>query len=154
MLKGLTTGAVATVPFTAIMFGGKYLFPAHEARAVPPKQITARIVDSVSPVTVSEPSLNLATTFAHFGYGAMTGAIFESMTKSYHGNKVVAGVAFGVGVWALSYMGWLPSLGLQPSITRQPRGRNVTMIAAHLQWGAVIGYCHRNHRVTSSFTGR
>jgi putative membrane protein len=40
-------------------------------------------------------------------------------------------------VWAGSYLGWLPALGLRQSATRDYPSRNIQMIAAHLVWGAV-----------------
>jgi hypothetical protein len=48
-------------------------------------------------------------------------------------------VAFGVAVWLLSYMGWLPAIGLFGPATRDTQGRSALMVAAHLVWGAALG---------------
>lgn len=42
------------------------------------------------------------------------------------------------GVWTVSYLGWVPALGLLTPAGRHPSRRNARMIAAHLVWGTVI----------------
>jgi uncharacterized membrane protein YagU involved in acid resistance len=48
------------------------------------------------------------------------------------------GALFGVGVWAASYLGWLPAAGILRPATREPAGRNAMMIASHAVWGASL----------------
>jgi putative membrane protein len=50
-----------------------------------------------------------------------------------------AGVAFGLGVWAGSYLGVLPAAGLYRSAADEPTERNAMMVAAHVVWGASLG---------------
>ena len=52
---------------------------------------------------------------------------------------VLGRVGFGFAVWLLSYMGWLPAVGLFGPATRDTNARNALMIAAHLVWGATVG---------------
>jgi len=51
----------------------------------------------------------------------------------------VKGIVFGLGVWAASYLAWLPALGILPPATEAPPRRNAVMIAAHIVWGAAAG---------------
>lgn len=50
--------------------------------------------------------------------------------------SVAKGALFGVGIWAASYFGWIPTAGILKPPTRHPAARNALMIAAHLVWGA------------------
>jgi len=49
------------------------------------------------------------------------------------------GVTYGLGVWASSYLGWLPAAGLHPPAHGESGGRNGMNIGAHVVWGAVLG---------------
>jgi putative membrane protein len=56
-------------------------------------------------------------------------------------------------VWAGSYLGLLPVLGILSPATRHPTGRNALMIAAHIIWGATLGiltdYGRRSDKIKS-----
>jgi hypothetical protein len=52
---------------------------------------------------------------------------------------VLAGVGFGLAVWAVSYLGWLPAAGILSPATEHPARRNALMIGAHVVWGATTG---------------
>jgi uncharacterized membrane protein YagU involved in acid resistance len=80
-----------------------------------------------------------ATTLAHYGYGTAMGAIYGVVQRHVRMRSVPAGIAFGLGVWAVSYLGWLPTFGWRASAGRQSVRRNLMMIAAHIVWGAVLG---------------
>jgi putative membrane protein len=80
-----------------------------------------------------------STTMAlHFGYGTVVGALYAPLADTVPGCSPLKGMAFGVLVWAGSYLGWLPMSGLLSSATRHTAARNALMIAAHLLWGSVI----------------
>jgi NO-binding membrane sensor protein with MHYT domain len=49
------------------------------------------------------------------------------------------GALFGLGVWATSYLGWLPVSGVRQPVTYDPVARTGLMVAAHLAWGAAAG---------------
>src|SRR5687768_3494177 len=65
----------------------------------------------------------------HLGFGAAAGALRAALAPRS------SGVAFGLGVWAASYAGWAPALGLMPPPTRDRPGRPATMIIAHVIYG-------------------
>jgi putative membrane protein len=50
----------------------------------------------------------------------------------------VKGVIFGVVVWAGSYLGLLPLIGISESAHKEPVRMNLMMIAAHLVWGSAM----------------
>ena len=46
---------------------------------------------------------------------------------------------YGLAVWAGSYLGLLPALGIMSPATDHPLRRTALMIAAHLVWGSALG---------------
>jgi hypothetical protein len=50
-----------------------------------------------------------------------------------------------LSVWALSYQGWVPALGILPPASRDQPGRQWTMVAAHVVYGVVLGAMERRH---------
>jgi uncharacterized membrane protein YagU involved in acid resistance len=50
-----------------------------------------------------------------------------------------AGISFGLLVWAISYLGLLPALGLYPSPRKDTGRRTAIMVLAHIVWGAMLG---------------
>jgi uncharacterized membrane protein YagU involved in acid resistance len=80
-----------------------------------------------------------ATLAAHFGYGTATGALFAPLSRQLPVPRVISGIAYGVGVWAVSYLGLLPALNILRPATKHPAERNALMIVAHVIWGATLG---------------
>src|SRR5258705_9467837 len=79
------------------------------------------------------------TLLAHFGYGSAVGAVYARIADNVPLPGAFKGVIFGLIVWAVSYLGLLPALGILRPATRQPRRRSALMIAAHVVWGAALG---------------
>lgn len=137
-LRGAAAGLVATVPMTIAIVIAHRLLPARQQYPVPPRLITERWLDRDH----SETGLQAWTLFNHFAFGALAGSLFSGFGLD-KGKPAVTGPAFGTTVWAVSYLGWVPALGLMPPATRQPAERNAMMIAAHLVWGlALAGTVH------------
>jgi hypothetical protein len=105
--------------------------PAPERTPLPPAEITARTGRKLGLWCGSGP---VATHAAHFGFGAATGALFGALG----GRRPAQGIAYGLGVWGVSYLGWVPALSLMAPATRHPGRRNALMIAAHVVWGATL----------------
>lgn len=82
------------------------------------------------------PGLTVATIATHFGYGAAAGMLYAPIAARVHQKHIGAGIAYGIIVWVLSYLGWIPALRILPPATRQPVQRNVMMVLAHVAWGA------------------
>ena len=139
ILQGAIAGLTATAPMTAAMEAGADKLPKRERYPLPPRIITTRIARQVGvAVDEDDDAIKIATIAAHFGYGAAMGAIYSAITPPKYTGPTT-GVAFGLGVWAGSYLGALPALGILTPATEHPARRNLLMIAAHVVWGSALG---------------
>jgi hypothetical protein len=133
-------GCTATTVMTAVMKVWHARLPAEERYPLPRERITARLARRAGFHAHPErPGWEWKTYVAHYAYGMSAGVAHHALTRRLPGPAVVKGVGFGLTLWAGSYLGWLPAVGAHPPATREPRGRNVLMIAAHVVWGAVVG---------------
>lgn len=122
LTAGALAGLVATAPMTAAMRALWENLPEHERYPAPPREIVDRTTGGGA----------AATLVGHFAYGALCGAVFGAGTRRSVGD----GVVFGLGVWAASYLGLLPSLGVLRPAWKHPLRRNALMLGAHAIWGA------------------
>lgn len=132
MLIGAIAGFVATMAMTAAMNRMHSRLPAKERYPLTPREI----IDSASDALGAAPrEANAAdvTAAAHFVYGAAAGSVLGAADPRM---GRVAGAMAGVAVWTISYLGWIPAVGLLKPATHHPPRRNLLMLAAHLVWGA------------------
>lgn len=107
-------------------------------RPLPPQQITHRAAQDIGIERhPNDPGIVFATIAGHFAYGAFCGAIYGMIAPRR--KPILTGAAFGLGVWAASYMGWLPLVGWHAPPHRERPARNAALIASHLTWGAATG---------------
>jgi hypothetical protein len=141
LLTGALAGLAATAPMTLVMDGLYRALPANEKRGpLPPREITMTAADAVGVEDeLPEEGKKALVGVAHFAYGAGAGAAFGLAAPLLPLGPVASGVAYGLAVWAGSYLGWLPALRVLPSATDEPAGKNAVMIAAHVVWGAALG---------------
>lgn len=138
LAQGAVAGFLATVPMTIVMLAGHRRLPATQRYRLPPRLITERAA-ARSPLSHGRPG-SLSTLAAHFGFGAATGAVYAAgQTELQRQYPASTGIGYGLIVWAASYLGWVPAMGLMPPATQQPAARNAMMIAAHIVWGAALG---------------
>lgn len=146
---GAISGALATAPMTLFMSYSHRKLPRQEQYPLPPRNITMKIAKEAGiKNSLKEDQKLFLTMINHFGYGAGVGALYFPFTKYLKIPKATSGMIFGLGVWTVSYMGWLPAIGLYPHAKNIPFRRNLLMIAAHVVWGASLGMfadniCHR-----------
>lgn len=125
---------------TVAMIAMHRQLPRHQRYPLPPRRITVRALEKVGVKhRFDRRERTGLTMLAHFGYGASVGGLFGLLAPRNMSRSIAAGVGYGILVWAGSYLGVLPSLGLHRSATREPAERNALMIAAHVVWGAVLG---------------
>jgi uncharacterized membrane protein YagU involved in acid resistance len=138
--RGAVAGFAATGPMSIFMAASHEALPEAQQTGLPPRQITDRVLAKADlHDDVDEPERQGITAAAHFAYGTAAGAVYGVLAHALRPPPVLGGVAYGLAVWAGSYLGLLPATGLYRSATREPAGRNVMMIGAHVVWGAVLG---------------
>jgi uncharacterized membrane protein YagU involved in acid resistance len=141
MLAGSLAGFAATAPMTAVMEALYRVLPPHEKRGpLPPREITQKAADAADVADdLSEPQKKGLTGLVHFGFGTGAGAAYGAVAPHLPLGPAANGVAYGLAVWAGSYLGWLPAAGVLPPATEEPAGKNAVMILAHVVWGAALG---------------
>jgi uncharacterized membrane protein YagU involved in acid resistance len=140
LLKGALAGFVATLPMTIFMLVTQRFLPKRQQYELPPEMITKDLAHRAHIRHHLNKQLILgATTASHFGYGAAMGAAYGPLQKRVPLPTIAQGVLYGLLVWAASYLGLLPLLGISASGHKEPVRRNLMMIAAHIVWGASLG---------------
>jgi uncharacterized membrane protein YagU involved in acid resistance len=140
ILAGAVAGLAATGPMTVAMKLMHDQLPAREQYPLPPRLITEEVSEQVGlDEHLDEGEMKGLTVLSHFAYGAACGALYGPLSDKVPGGAVAGGVAFGLAVWAGSYLGWLPAAGILTPATEHPARRNALMIAAHVVWGAAAG---------------
>ena len=145
-LIGVVAGAVATVPMTLVMVWVHRNLPRSTQYPAPPRLITDKLTNSVSPGHGTTGLLHVPTLAAHFGFGGAAGAVYGMIVGRRHANAST-GCLFGLLVWAASYLGWVPAAGILPPATEHPGRRVVMMLISHVVWGSALGF------VTASVRG-
>jgi len=140
LLLGGIAGTVATLPMTVAVRAVHRRLPTGERYPAPPREL----IDAVSGGTIGDDNARDLTLAAHYAYGAATGALIAAAMPR---PGIAAGAAAGVGVWAASYLGWIPAAGLLKPATEHPARRNAMMIGAHLVWGAALAATLRELQV-------
>lgn len=138
LLAGAVAGLSGTGPMTVVMRGLHALLPRREQYPLPPQEITSRVSHAVGVESEVDHRLEweLKTHVMHYAYGTGCGAAYATIEEALPGPPAVKGALFGIGVWTVSYLGWLPVAGIHRPATREPAGRNAVMLFAHVVWGA------------------
>ncbi|HEX8190206.1 MAG TPA: DUF6789 family protein [Pyrinomonadaceae bacterium] len=141
ILLGALAGLAATGPMTLAMKLMHEQLPRGERYPLPPRQVTEGLAEKAGVNEhLGEEGREAATWASHFAYGATCGALYGAVSGGRaDSHPALAGVGFGLAVWAGSYLGWLPAAGIISPATEHPARRNALMIAAHVVWGAGVG---------------
>jgi L-ascorbate metabolism protein UlaG (beta-lactamase superfamily) len=135
-VRGAAAGAAATIPMTATMAVIQRALPGHQQYRLPPEELPAAVSDRArAPVGARRTLDKGGWIVPHVAYGAAAGGALALLAR-YRRPSIAGGIAFGLGIWAASYLGWIPALRLPHAATDEPAGRNVMMAAAHVVWGA------------------
>lgn len=141
---GAMGGALATAPMSLVMGGarrtglmGRY----------PPHLIAEAALDAGDLLAHKTGSRRALAMALHGGFGIGAGALFAVFYRRLRAYRwlpapwgpIPQGVIFGSLVWTLSYLGWVPALGIMPSAERDGLGRPFTMVLAHWVYGATLG---------------
>lgn len=135
-LNGAMAGALATIPMSAVMVGAQRVGLMGRQ---PPEVITQRALDAANtePTTTATKALAAAL---HFAFGAAAGTVFALLNRDETSRPlaVAKGVGFGLALYAASYGGWIPATGILPAPQRDRKGRQPSMAAAHVVYGAAL----------------
>jgi hypothetical protein len=143
LLAGAGAGVAATAAMSAVMFGFQKLGLLGR---MPPRHIVEDTLARFRVLHRTSPAARKAlSTVSHLGFGATQGMLYAAALESprvlRQGTatpQLRSGVPFALLVWAASYAGWLPKLGILPPPSRDRFGRPTSMIIAHAVYGAVL----------------
>lgn len=114
---------------TVAMEGMYRRLPRKEQYPLPPREITEATLQRLDIKPDDEQSTFLATMALHFGYGSVVGSLYAALMRHLPLRVWTKGTAFGLIVWTLSYLGWVPALRLLSPASRHPPRRTALMIA-------------------------
>ena len=138
VLRGMVGGAVATAGMSAVMFAAQR---TGLLGRMPPRKITHAALDALGVRRSKDQEYGL-TGLAHLGYGIGCGALFgwlEPRTRARHLPASLRGAAFASLIWAVSYAGWVPALGIMEWPRNDRPGRPTSMLVAHWVFGSILG---------------
>ena len=133
LMRGAIAGAGATVPMSAVMAGGERL---HMLGEPPPRKITRAGVRAVNG-SATKGELDALSWVSHFAFGAAMGAAYGLLVGDRR-PSIASGVLFGTAVWAVSYAGWVPAMGIMASPSHDRPMRPEVMLVAHWAYGASL----------------
>lgn len=131
-MKGAVCGAVATAAMSGVMLAGSRM-------GLMPDQPPKRIARALMPGHSHRPKQGegVAGALAHFGFGTAAGSLYGLLARG-HRTPSIAGVGYALAIWAASYQGWVPVLGILPAATRDLPGRPAVMICGHVVYGTIL----------------
>jgi hypothetical protein len=135
ILRGAVAGALATAPMSAVMMGGKQF--GLMGGSLPPKKITSRVLRRGG-IRPSEGQQDALATVFHLGFGTAAGAVFGVMAPKRLIARIPLGMAYGVAIYGVSYMGWVPAFGIMPAADRDRRDRQAVVLVSHLVYGTAL----------------
>lgn len=137
---GAYAGALATVAMTGFMKASQWSGLYRDE--IPPTKLVSR---SLTRLGLRAKTGNQAETgliaAGHWAFGMAAGSVFGLLHRRSRGQlrALIAGVGFGLLIWAISYMGWIPALGLLRGPWRQRRAQAYMPLLAHVVYGAALG---------------
>ncbi|HEX4925319.1 MAG TPA: DUF1440 domain-containing protein [Bdellovibrionales bacterium] len=149
ILAGAAAGALATLPMSAAMGAMFAQLPRREKYPLPPREITDEVLNKAGlDRAIDDRAVAALTLVSHFTYGAECGAVYGAVENRIPGPAFLKGVGYGLAVWGVSYLGWIPAAGILKPATEHPARRNALMIAAHMIWGAALSAVYKGLRRT------
>ncbi len=140
MGDGARGGAVGTAAMSGVMLAAQR---AGAMRRQPPEAITAAALDAAGEHRQDAATRDALAVALHFAFGAGVGALFgvlhAQLPARVRRHPALSGAAYATLIWAVSYQGWVPALGILPPATRDAPGRPATMLLAHWVYGATLG---------------
>ena len=130
-VRGAAAGVVATGAMSALMLALR-----EQVGEQPPDAIVKHAARGVG-MTPTEREADAMAVVVHVGFGATIGAAYALLPRV--GSPAARGLVTAMTVYAASYQGWIPALGILPRATQDRPGRPAVMVAAHVVYGTVLG---------------
>lgn len=138
IIRGTISGTLATLPMTLAMFRLRRRLPREWVKPLPPRQITLRLAHRMGlGRKLDRGEKRTLTWLSHYGYGAVAGGLYALSPRW------MSGPWYGLAVWAISYLGFMPALNLYKPAVKDAASRNFLMIMSHLVWGLFLGLAFR-----------
>lgn len=138
LIRGAISGTLATLPMTVTMIRLRRRLPREWVKPLPPRQITLRMAHRVGlGRKLDRDGKRNLTWLSHYGYGALAGGLY-AVPPAW-----LAGPLYGLAVWAVSYLGFMPALALYKPAVKDASSRNFLMILSHLVWGLFLGFAFK-----------
>jgi hypothetical protein len=131
--EGFAAGLVAT----AVMTGAR--IAAKEAGLVDRRPPHSEVVGRLRALTGHTPwghRAERSATIAHYAFGGVAGAIYGVIDPRRA--RPAGGVLYAGAIWAVSFLGVFPRVGLMPRPTRDDVGRQVVTAADHVVYGVTL----------------
>jgi uncharacterized protein DUF6789 len=140
LFEGGIAGFVATGTMSAVMLAGEKIGLLGDH---PPEILSEHLLHVVGINRKKEGKQDVLAVALHFGFGASMGAVFGLLRRTLHPPipAPLPGIGFATLVWAVSYKGWIPALGILPPPEHDRPGRPQVMVAAHWVYGATLELC-------------
>ncbi len=100
-----------------------------------PAKVARRIIEGVFDREVAPKWIPALTHGTHWAYGISWGAAYGLLQGSRRGSALRTGLAFGTGVWAMSYLEMVP-MGLYEPPWKYPPNELALDLSYHLAYGA------------------
>ena len=142
LLRGGLAGAGATVPMSAWMWAAQKAGLVGEQ---PPEKVTATALDAAG-VERTEQTQDALSLLTHLGFGAGVGAAYTVVRTAAPSRMpdAAVGLAWALAVYAVSYKGWIPALGIMPAPERDRSDRQAAMVIAHVVYGLALARLTRS----------
>lgn len=146
-LIGAGAGAAATLAMSALMLVAQRSGLLGRS---PPRHIVDHALAGLHLRNeVSRNERQLLAAMAHLAFGASQGALYAALhhwrdqwlarrEQRPRPPSAATAVPFALLVWAASYVGWIPALGILPSPPRDRPGRPMSMVLAHVVYGVTL----------------
>ncbi len=143
-MHGIATGAVAgfgaTLMMSVVMLTSRRLGLTPQ---LPPDRIAESAVEAIADRPPGDAEQGAVATGAHLAFGSVAGALFGGAVSPLRmlpaAALAIIGAIYAIGIWIISYQGWIPMLRIMPPASRDDGGRVGTMAAAHLVYGSALG---------------
>ncbi|HMA95542.1 MAG TPA: hypothetical protein VKP30_22790 [Polyangiaceae bacterium] len=150
LLVGAASGLAATLTMSSAMLALKR---SGFLGRMPPRLIVDGLLSAFGAKSKLPPPVrSSAAAVAHLGFGASQGALYAVLlvlarrghTEALSKASALTAVPFALTVWAVSYAGWVPALGIMRPPSRDRRGRPTSMILSHVVFGFALADAMRD----------